>query len=146
VVAIARAVVDAGADALCLINTVLGMALDVKSRRPAISRGVAGLSGPAIRPIGVRMVYQVAAAVDVPVIGCGGIMTAEDALEYLMAGAAAVQVGTATFTNPRAPLDILEGIQEFMAQEGIEDLRQIVGAAQRKPAASVQSEYTDIGV
>lgn len=125
----ARAVADAGADAVTVINTVLGMLIDLRRRRPVIPRGSAGLSGPAIKPIALHLVYQVAQAVDIPIIGCGGIATAQDALEYLMAGATAVQVGTATFTNPRAPLDVLEGLQQFMQEQEIADIRELVGAA-----------------
>jgi dihydroorotate dehydrogenase (NAD+) catalytic subunit len=130
---VARAVVAAGADALTLINTLLGMAIDVRTRRPIIARAVGGLSGPAIKPIGLRMVYQVAGVVDVPIIGCGGISTATDALEYLMAGATAIQVGTATFGNPLAPLDVLEGIEGWMEREGLTSITQVVGAARFAP-------------
>lgn len=130
VAAVARAVAEAGADAVTVINTVQGMAIDVRSRRPALSSGFGGLSGPAIKPIALRMVYQVAAAVDVPVIGCGGISSGLDAIEFLMAGATAVQVGTATFSNPLAPLEVLEGIQRFLEDEGVDDVHDIVGVAQ----------------
>ncbi len=129
IVAVARAVVDAGADALTLVNTFPAMSIDLKARRPALGWGSGGLSGPALKPIAVRMVYQVASALDVPIIGCGGIMSGRDAMEYIMAGARAVQVGTATFLNPRAPLDVLEGIEAFMRDEGVEDLSELVGAA-----------------
>jgi len=129
IVGMARAVVDAGADALTLINTFPAMSIDIKSRRPALGWGSGGLSGPALRPIAVRMVYQVASAVSTPVIGCGGIGTGEDAIEMLMAGASAVQIGTATFLNPRAPLDVLEGIQRFMRENAVADIREITGAA-----------------
>jgi dihydroorotate dehydrogenase (NAD+) catalytic subunit len=139
VIKIARAVVDAGADALCVINTVQGMAIDVKRRRPAIATVFGGLSGPALKPIALRMVYQVAEAVDVPVIGCGGISTAGDALEFIMAGATAVQVGTASFSNPRAPLDILEGIESFLREEGVTDIGELRGVArvERRTGAPV---------
>ncbi len=126
---IARAVVDAGADAVCAINTIQAMAIDVKQRKPAIATVFGGLSGPAIKPIALRMVYQIAEAVDVPVIGCGGIASAADALEFVMAGATAVEVGTATFSNPRAPLDILEGMEGFLRDEGLEELGDLKGAA-----------------
>jgi len=126
----ARAVAEAGADAVTAINTVQGMAIDVRSRRPVISSVYAGLSGPAIKPIALRMVYQVAAAVDIPVIGCGGISSGLDAVEFLMAGATAVQVGTATFLNPLAPLEVLEGVQRFLEEEGVEDVHDVVGVAQ----------------
>jgi dihydroorotate dehydrogenase (NAD+) catalytic subunit len=130
IAAVARAVAEAGADAVTAINTVQGMAIDARSRRPVISSVLAGLSGPAIKPIALRMVYQVAAAVDIPVIGCGGISSGLDAIEFLMAGATAVQVGTATFSNPLAPLEVLEGIQRFLAEQGVEDVHDIIGAAQ----------------
>lgn len=129
IVSIARAAADAGADALTLINTYPAMAIDVKSRRPSLGWGFGGLSGPALKPIALRLVYQTVAAVDVPVIGCGGIMTGLDAIEYVMAGATAVQVGTATFVNPRATLDVLEGIERFLDEEGVDDICQLVGAA-----------------
>jgi len=133
IVAIARAAVDAGADALCLINTLQAMAIDTDARGPAIGSTFAGLSGPAIKPVALRMVYQVSSAIDVPIVACGGIMTGADAVEFLMAGATAVQVGTATFANPRAPLDVLEGLQRYMEEQGITDVRELIGAAQ--PAA-----------
>jgi dihydroorotate dehydrogenase (NAD+) catalytic subunit len=130
IVAIATAVVDAGADALTLINTFPAMKVDVQARRPALGWGSGGLSGPALKPIAVRTVYQVARALpNVPLVGCGGVMCAEDAVEFLMAGASAVQVGTATFLNPRAPLDVVEGLGDFMQREGLEDIREIIGAA-----------------
>jgi len=125
---IARRAVDAGADALSLINTITGMAVDVENRRPRIGNITGGLSGPAIRPVAVRMVWQVARAVDVPVVGIGGILTASDALEFLIAGAAAVQVGTANFVNPRATLDIIEGINAYMVRHGFTALRDIIGS------------------
>lgn len=142
VVSIARAVADAGADALSLINTIPGMVIDTKRRRPYLANRTGGLSGPAIRPIAVRMVYDVAGAVDVPVIGIGGIMTADDALQFLMAGATAVQVGTGTFVNPRAALEIVDGLASFLSSEGIEDIQEIIGAAQpgRQPATNVPAE------
>jgi len=130
IVAVASAVARAGADALCLINTLQAMAIDIDARQPRIGSVFAGLSGPAIRPVAVRMVYQVAAAVDVPIVGCGGISSGRDAVEFLMAGATAVQVGTATFSNPSAPMDVLEGIRQFLREEGIEDVRDLVRAAQ----------------
>ena len=130
VVGVARAVVDAGADALTLINTFPAMAIDIEARRPALGWGSGGLSGPALKPIALKIVYDVAASVSVPIVGCGGIMCGRDAVEYLMAGACAVQVGTATFRNPRAPLDVLEGLEAFMREHDVEDLRDIIGAAQ----------------
>lgn len=129
IVGIAQAVVDAGADALTLINTYPAMKIDVRTRRPALGWGSGGMSGPALKPIAVRLVYQVAKAVRVPIIGCGGVTTAEDAVEFLMAGASAVQVGTATFRNPRAALDVLEGLDAFLREEEIEDVSELIGAA-----------------
>jgi dihydroorotate dehydrogenase (NAD+) catalytic subunit len=128
---VAGAVVEAGADAVSLINSVKGMAIDIGARRPSLKNITGGLSGPAIKPLALALVYEVAGAVDVPVIGCGGIVTAGDALEFIMAGASAVQVGSATFGNPRASLDVLEGIESFMVKEGIKNLGEIIGAARR---------------
>ena len=129
IVEIAQAVTDAGADAICLINTLKGMAIDITVRRPLLGNITGGLSGPAIKPVALRMVYEVAGAVGVPIIGCGGITTASDALEFIMAGASAIQVGTANLTTPRAPLDVLEGIERFMETEGIGDIRELIGVA-----------------
>ena len=126
---IAAAVAGAGADALTLINTFPAMRIDVRSRRPALGWGSGGLSGPALKPIALRLVYLVARSLRIPIIGCGGIMSGEDAVEFMMAGASAVQVGTATFLNPRAPLDVLDGIERFLLDEGLEDIREVVGAA-----------------
>jgi len=126
---IACAVADAGADAISLINTMKGMAIDLTNRRPILANTSGGLSGPAIKPIALHMVYLVAREVQVPVIGLGGISTAMDAIEFFFAGASAIQVGTATFANPRAALDILEGIESYMNQEGIDHLSEIIGAA-----------------
>jgi dihydroorotate dehydrogenase (NAD+) catalytic subunit len=124
---IARRVEGEGADALSLINTLTGMAVDVQTRRPRLANITGGLSGPAIKPVALRMVWQVVQAVNVPVIGIGGIMTAEDALEFLITGASAVQIGTANFVNPRATLDVLEGIQAFLQQKAIPRLQDLVG-------------------
>jgi dihydroorotate dehydrogenase (NAD+) catalytic subunit len=129
IASVARAAADAGADALTLINTFPAMAIDVKNRRPALGWTFGGLSGPALKPIALRLVYQTAAAVDVPLIGCGGIMSGLDAMEYIMAGASAVQVGTATFVNPRATLDVMESIERFMQGEGVTDVHELIGAA-----------------
>lgn len=129
VVEVARAVADAGADAVCLINTLQAMAIDVRSRRPVLSTVFGGLSGPAIKPVALRAVYQVAAALDIPIVGCGGIASGDDAVEFLLAGATAVEVGTATFMNPLAPLEVLEGLQRYLEQSGVEDVRELVGAA-----------------
>jgi len=128
---VALAVAEAGADAISLINTLKGMAIDITKRSPLLGNITGGLSGPAIKPVALYMVYEVAGAVDLPVIGCGGITTASDALEFIMAGASAIQVGTASFTDPRAPLDVLEGIEQFMKKEGIEDIAELIGVAQR---------------
>ncbi len=128
IVTIARAVADAGADAISLINTLVGMAVDVRTRRPKIGNVTGGLSGPAIRPIAVRMVWQVARAVRLPIIGMGGIVTAEDALEFLIAGATAVAVGTANFIDPDAPVKIIEGLEQYCTASGIQDIRQLIGS------------------
>jgi len=128
---VAVAVAEAGADAISLINTLKGMAIDITKRSPLLGNITGGLSGPAIKPVALYMVYEVAGAVDIPVIGCGGITTASDALEFIMAGASAIQVGTASFTDPRAPLDVLEGIEQFMKKEGIEDIAELIGVARR---------------
>ena len=128
---VAKAVAEAGADAISLINTLKGIAIDIARRRPLLGGITGGLSGPAIKPVALYMVYEVAGAVELPIIGCGGITTASDAIEFILAGASAIQVGTASFANPRAPLDILEGIEQFMKQEGIDNLSDLVGAARR---------------
>jgi dihydroorotate dehydrogenase (NAD+) catalytic subunit len=129
IVHIAQDVAAAGADALCLINTVRGMAINIKTRKPLLGNGYGGLSGPAIKPVALYMVYQVFKAVNIPIIGCGGITTANDAIEFFMAGATAIEVGTASFKNPRAPMDILEGISGYLKKEKIEDIRELIGAA-----------------
>jgi dihydroorotate dehydrogenase (NAD+) catalytic subunit len=123
IVAIARAVEDAGADAVSAINTYVGMAIDVRRRRPIISRQSGGLSGPAIKPLALHAVWQVAAAVHIPVIGVGGIMTPADALEFLLAGAAAVQLGTVNYVRPQAAAEILEGIAAYLTQHDLPDVR-----------------------
>jgi dihydroorotate dehydrogenase (NAD+) catalytic subunit len=132
IVGVAKAVEAAGADAVSLVNCFKGMAIDVHRRKPVMANGTGGLSGPAIKPLALALVYQVAGAVKIPVVGLGGITTGEDALEYIMAGASAVQVGSATFSNPRAALDVLEGIQSFMEKQGIKSLKEIIGAARVK--------------
>jgi len=124
---IALAVEGAGADAISLINTVRGMAIDINERRPCLGNIIGGLSGPAIKPIALYMVHEAAKDVRIPVIGCGGISCARDALEFIMAGASAVQIGTANLTNPAVSLAVLQGIKDFMKQEGIEDLACLVG-------------------
>jgi len=126
---VAIAVAEAGADAISLINTLKGMTIDITKHRPLLGNISGGLSGPAIKPVALYMVYEVAGAVEVPVIGCGGITTASDAIEFIMAGASAIQVGTASFANPQAPLDILQGIEQFMEKERIASLTDLIGAA-----------------
>jgi len=125
------AVAEAGADALTAINTLKGMAIDLKRRRPLLGNRRGGLSGPAIKPVALYMVYELAGAVDIPVIGCGGIASAEDALEFIMAGAGAVQVGSAGFANPEAALEVLAGIEAFVEREGVRSLSDLVGVARR---------------
>jgi dihydroorotate dehydrogenase (NAD+) catalytic subunit len=127
---IARAAADGGADALSLINTLLGVAIDPHSRRSKIHTVTGGLSGPAIKPVALQMVWQAAQAVAIPLIGIGGIQTGEDAVEFLLAGATAVQVGTATFVDPRAPLMVRDGIAAYCVRHGIRDVRTLVGALQ----------------
>ena len=124
---IARAAEDAGADALSVANTYLGMAIDPETFKPRLHNITGGLSGPAIRPITLRMVYQCFRAVKIPVIGLGGITSAEDAVEYFLAGASAVQVGTANFHDPHAPLRVLEGLEKFLNKRGIASVRDLVG-------------------
>jgi dihydroorotate dehydrogenase (NAD+) catalytic subunit len=123
----ARAAQDAGCDGLSLINTLLGMAIDVRCRRPRLANCTGGLSGPAIRPVAVRMVWQASKAVQLPIIGMGGIVTGEDALEFILAGASAVAVGTANFINPRATLEVLSGIECIMAEQGVGDIKSLIG-------------------
>ena len=123
----ARAVEDAGADAISLINTLTGMAVDVKTRKPRLANTIGGLSGPAIRPIAVRLVHQVVQEVKVPVIGVGGIARAMDALEFLIVGAKAIQVGTANFVDPNAMQTIIDGLEEFCQNEGIDDINELIG-------------------
>lgn len=125
---IARAVEDAGADSISLINTLVGMAVDIKTRGPRIKNVIAGLSGPAIKPVALRLTWEAAKTVKIPVVGMGGISTYEDALEFLMVGATAVQVGTANFYNPKATIEILEGIKNYMAENKIEDIKEIIGS------------------
>jgi dihydroorotate dehydrogenase (NAD+) catalytic subunit len=124
---IARAVEDAGADSLSLINTITGMSIDIETRRSRLANITGGLSGPAIKPVALRMVWQVARSVKIPVIGVGGIVCAKDALEFLIAGAAAVQVGTANFINQHATIDIIEGIEGFLIEKKISSVRDIIG-------------------
>lgn len=125
---IARAAVDAGADALSLINTLLGMAIDAYRRRPQLARAVGGLSGPAVKPVALRMVWEVHKAVDVPLLGMGGIASGTDAIEFMLAGATAVAVGTANFTNPTATIDVIDGIIEYCESQGVNDINELIGA------------------
>ncbi|MCC6315240.1 MAG: dihydroorotate dehydrogenase [Thermomicrobiales bacterium] len=131
IVSVARAVEDAGADAISLINTLVGMAIDIRQRRPVLGNLTGGLSGPAIKPVALRMVYQVAGSVRVPVIGIGGIASLADALEFFFAGASAIQIGTAIFVDPSLPLRLIDELADWMAREGARNLGEIVGAAQR---------------
>ena len=131
---IARACEGEGASAICAINTVPGLAIDAEARRPVLPRASGGLSGPAIKPVALRVVYEISQAVRVPVIGCGGIASGLDAVEFLMAGATAIQVGTATFSNPRAPLDVLEGLEAWLEAHEVADVQEIIGCAQPLPA------------
>ena len=131
---IARAIVDAGASALCVVNTLQAMSIDAEARRPKIARTFGGLSGPAMKPVALRMVWQVCGSVAVPVIGCGGIMSGVDAVEFLLAGATAVQVGTATFRDPQAPLRVLDGLERYMRDHGVADVHKLIGAARTDSA------------
>lgn len=124
----ARAVEGAGADAISLVNTFLGMAIDAESRKPLLSTITGGLSGPCIKPIALRMVWQVYQAVDIPVFGMGGIMNTADAIEFILAGATAIQVGTANYINPMIPVNIITGIEEYMDRQGVKDVADLTGA------------------
>ncbi|MDA8160408.1 MAG: dihydroorotate dehydrogenase [Desulfobacteraceae bacterium] len=127
----ARAVEEGGADAVSLINTLIGMAISVKTRKPVLANVTGGLSGPAIKPVALRMVYQVAGQVRIPIIGIGGIGTWQDAVEFILAGASAIQVGTANFVNPGATAAILGGIRAYLQEQGIGDVNEIIGEARR---------------
>lgn len=129
VVAIAKACEEAGADGLSLINTLIGMSIDVNKQKPVLGNVTGGLSGAAIRPVGVRMVYQVAQAVNIPIIGMGGITNWRDAMEYILAGASLVAVGAANFKNPMAPLEVLEGLEAYCEQKGVDDINTLIGKA-----------------
>jgi dihydroorotate dehydrogenase (NAD+) catalytic subunit len=128
IVPIAKACEDAGADGVTLINTLLGMAIDIETQRPILANVVGGLSGPAIRPVAVRIVYQVAQAISIPIIGVGGIMDGRDAIEFMLAGATAVQVGTASFVDPRATMAVLDGIERYCSEKGIGEVSSLIGA------------------
>ena len=128
IAAMAKVAEDNGADAVSLVNTFLAMAIDVEKRKPILGNITGGLSGPAIRPIAVRMTWQVKQAVDIPIIGMGGIMTASDALEFIIAGATAIAPGTACFINPEAPIDVIEGIEDYLQRHNIADINEIIGS------------------
>jgi len=131
IVDFARISEEEGADSVSLINTLLGMAVDIKVMKPSLSTITGGLSGPAVKPVALRMVWQVAKAVKIPVIGIGGIMSAGDAIEFLLAGASAIQVGTASFTDPAISIIILEGISEYLTDKGFSDINEIIGLINR---------------
>jgi len=128
IAAMARAVEGAGADSISLINTLIGMAVDVKRRKPVLANVIGGLSGPAIKPVALRMVYQASRAVNIPVIGIGGIETTEDALEFLLAGATAIQVGTANFINPRVSEELVDGLGAYVKTQKLSSVRELIGA------------------
>lgn len=130
ITAIAKAVEAGGADGVSLINTLLGLAINSKTRRPILANVVGGLSGPAVKPIALRMVWQVANAIQIPVVGIGGICTAEDAIEFLIAGATAIEVGTANFINPRATEDILIGIAKYLEENNMDSVKELIGSLQ----------------
>ena len=125
---IARAAEASGADAISLINTLLGMAIDVKRRRPVLARVVGGFSGPAVKPVALRMVWQCSKAVSVPILGMGGVITGTDAVEFMLAGATAVAVGTANFMNPQATVDVVDGIIDYCEEQGVNDVNDLIGA------------------
>lgn len=125
---IARAAEASGADAISLINTLLGMAIDVKRRRPVLARVVGGFSGPAVKPVALRMVWQCSKAVSVPILGMGGVTTGSDAVEFILAGATAVAVGTANFMNPQATVDVIDGIIDYCEEQGVNDVNDLIGA------------------
>lgn len=125
---IARAAEASGADAISLINTLLGMAIDVKRRRPVLARVVGGFSGPAVKPVALRMVWQCSKAVSIPILGMGGVTTGTDAVEFMLAGATAVAVGTANFMNPQATVDVIDGIIDYCEEQGVNDVNDLIGA------------------
>ena len=127
---IALAVQDAGADAVSLINTLMGMAIDIEKHKRVLSIGTGGLSGPCIKPVALRMVYQVAHAVQVPVIGLGGISNAKDALEFLIAGASAIEIGTANFLDPTVSVKVVQGIDEYLEKHGFSSVKDIIGTCE----------------
>ena len=141
---IARAVEEAGADSISLINTLIGMGIDLGTRRPVLANVIGGLSGPAIKPIALRMVFEVARVVSIPVIGIGGIESAEDALEFMLAGAAAVQIGTANFVNPRVSEDVVNGISAYAAAEKLTSIRSIIGGLRLDAVKEHPTNPTDL--
>jgi len=131
IVDFARIAEEEGSDSISLINTLLGMSVDIKTMKPALSTVTGGLSGPAIRPVALRMVWQVANAVRIPVIGIGGIISANDAIEFFLAGASAIQVGTASFIDPQISIKILDGILKYLTEKGFSDINEIIGLINR---------------
>ena len=127
IASIAKAVEDGGADSVSLINTMLGMAIDAERRRPVVSTVTAGMSGPAIKPVALRMVWQVSKVVRIPIVGLGGIMCATDAIEFLLAGASAIQIGTANFIDPTTPIKVVRGIEDYMKRHNIGDIHELIG-------------------
>jgi dihydroorotate dehydrogenase (NAD+) catalytic subunit len=128
---LARAIAEAGADALSLINTIVGMSIDVNTRRPRLSYGTGGLSGPAVRPIAVRMVYEAASSVSIPLIGIGGIASAQDALEFFIAGASAIQIGTANYYDPRVTIKVIDGLSDYCQKNQIDNIASMTGSLLR---------------
>lgn len=126
----AKAVEDAGADAVSLINTLLGMKIDIHTRKPVLANNTGGLSGPAIRPVAVRMVYQVAQTVKIPIMGLGGIVSAEDAIEFLLAGASTISIGSGNFLSPYTSIEVIDGIETYLKQKKIEDIKELIGSVQ----------------
>jgi dihydroorotate dehydrogenase (NAD+) catalytic subunit len=132
IASIAKAVEGQGADSVSLINTLLGMAIDAETRKPLLSTVTGGLSGPCVKPVALRMVWQVAQAVKIPVVGLGGIMNAKDAIEFILAGATAIQIGTANFIDPQVSVKIVEGIKEYMIRHQVSDINDLIGAINLK--------------
>ena len=137
----ARAVEDAGSDAVSVINTLIGLAVDIYARKPRLSTVTGGLSGPAIKPVALAKVYEVSKAVKIPIIGIGGIMTGEDAVEFLLAGATAVQIGTASFINPSAGVNVAAGLRSFGEKQGLSDIGQLVGAMESNVGVSILQSW-----
>ena len=142
IVDFARIVEEEGADSISLINTLLGMAVDVEKMNPSLSTITGGLSGPAIKPVALRMVWQVSNAVKIPVIGMGGIMNATDAIEFILAGASAIQVGTASFIDPLASIKVLNGIEKYLERKGFSDIRDITGFLNRRHGVIINKFQT----